>query len=272
MVNRMIYFVPTPIGNLEDISLRSLRVLQESDIIACEDTRTTKKLLDHYDIKAQLISYHKFNEFSRIEEIISLSNEEKQISVVSDAGMPGISDPGNILINALIENNIKYTVLPGASAFTTALVLSGFDNTQFTFLGFIPSKSGERNRFIDSIKNRNETLIFYETPHRLVKTLEQFAKVIPNRRIAVVREISKIYEEILIFEASDYENVDIKEKGEFVILVDKNEEIIEITDEYILEKLKEEIQNGKTKKTAVKEISKELDISKNRVYNLSIEI
>lgn len=268
----MIYFVPTPIGNLEDITLRSLRVLRESDIIACEDTRTTKKLLDHYEIKSQLISYHKFNEFSRIEEIISLANQGKQISVVSDAGMPGISDPGNILINALIDNNIKYSVLPGASAFTTALVLSGFDSTNFSFLGFIPSKSGERNKFIDSIKNREETLIFYETPHRLLKTLEQFSVSIPTRKIAVVREISKIYEEIVIFKASDYENHEFVEKGEFVILVDKNVEVIEITDEYIVEMLNEEIKSGKTKKTAVKDISKKLDINKNRVYELSLNL
>lgn len=268
----MIYFVPTPIGNLEDMTLRSIRVLQESDLIACEDTRTTKRLLDHYDIKSQLISYHKFNEFSRIEEIISYANEGKQISIVSDAGMPGISDPGNILINALIENNIEYTVLPGPSAFTTALVLSGFDSIQFSFLGFIPSKSGERNKFIQSIKNRDETLILYESPHRILKTLENFSEIIPNRKIGVVREISKIYEEVIIFQATDYKNVNIVEKGEFVVLIDKNSEVIEITDELIIKKLNEEIESGETKKTAVKNVSKDLDVNKNRVYELSLDI
>lgn len=268
----MIYFVPTPIGNLEDISLRSLRILKESDIIACEDTRTTKKLLEHYEINNKLISYHKFNEMSRIDEIVSLALQGKTISVVSDAGMPGISDPGNILINALIKNNISYTVLPGASAFTTALVMSGFDSERFIFMGFIPSKGSEKTKFIENIKTIKNTVIFYESPHRVKKTLEIISKSMPDRKVAIVREISKIYEEAIIFKSSDYLNQNITEKGEFVILLDKFEDVTEVTDEMIIEKLKFEINSGETKKSSVKKVATQFDINKNRVYELSLDL
>lgn len=268
----MIYFVPTPIGNLKDITLRSLDVLKESDIILCEDTRTTRKLLEHYDINAKLISYHKFNESQRLGEVIELANEGKIISVVSDAGMPGIADPGNILINELIRTGIKYTVLPGASAFTTALVLSGFDSEEFRFMGFIPSKGSEKNTFINQVKNRKETLVFYETPHRIIDTLEKLSVEIPNRRVCLVREISKIYEDVKIFEAKDFSQVDIVEKGEMVIVIDKDSSVLEITDSMIKDRILELIEEGITKKSAVKEVSKLLNINKNRVYEISLEI
>lgn len=265
----MIYFVPTPIGNLEDITLRSLRILREVEYIACEDTRTTKKLLDYYDIHKKLISYHKFNEKERIEELTNLAIEN-DIAVVSDAGMPGISDPGNILINALIEKNIDYTVLPGASAFTTALVMSGFNSMDFEFLGFMPSKKSEKNKFIKSISQKKHTLIFYETPHRIRETLKDLCEIIPDRKIAVVREISKIYEEVKIFYIREYEEISITEKGEFVVIIDVDDFVEEISDEFIISKLNELYEKGETKKSAVKKISKEYEINKNRVYELSI--
>lgn len=268
----MIYIVPTPIGNLEDITLRALRVLKESKYIFCEDTRTTKKLLDHYDIKSNLISYHKHNEKSRVNEIINLSLQGEDISIVSDAGMPAISDPGNILIMSLIEENVEYTVLPGASAFTTALVLSGFDSLNFSFLGFIPTKKSEKDKIYEEIKERKETLIFYESPHRIKDTLKDLSNLIPNRNIAVVREISKIYEEAIIFKASDYDKKDITEKGEIVLLIDKDDTTIEYSDEDIKNEIIKELDNGLSKKMAVKSISKELNISKNRVYDISLKI
>ncbi|MFM1525194.1 MULTISPECIES: 16S rRNA (cytidine(1402)-2'-O)-methyltransferase [Helcococcus] len=265
----MIFFVPTPIGNLEDITLRSLRVLEEVDYIACEDTRTTKKLLDHYDIHKKLISYHKFNEKERIEELTNLALDN-DIAVVSDAGMPGISDPGNILINALIERNVKYTVLPGPTAFTTALVMSGFKSMDFEFLGFIPSKNSEKNKFFNNILEKKHTLIFYETPHRILDTLEELSKIIPERKVAVAREISKIYEEVKIFLAKDYDSVKIVEKGEFVVLIDSDDTIEEIDDDFIIQKINELCAQGETKKTAVKLVSKKYNVNKNRVYELSL--
>ncbi|MFM1514768.1 16S rRNA (cytidine(1402)-2'-O)-methyltransferase [Helcococcus ovis] len=265
----MIYFIPTPIGNLEDITLRSLRILREVEYIACEDTRTTKKLLDYYDIHKKLISYHKFNEKERIDELINLAIDN-DIAVVSDAGMPGISDPGNILINALIEKQLKYTVLPGASAFTTALVMSGFNSIDFEFLGFVPSKKSEKTKFIKNLLEKKHTLIFYETPHRINDTIKELSEFIPNRKIAIVREISKIYEEVKIFLIKDYENISITEKGEFVVIIDTDDTIEEISDEFILKKLNELYQKGKTKKSAVKIITQKYNLNKNRVYELSI--
>lgn len=267
----MIYFVATPIGNLEDITLRAIRILSESDIIYCEDTRTSKKLLDHYEIDTKLMSYHKFNEQKRVEEIVQKSIDHT-ISVISDAGMPAISDPGNILIKALIENDIEYTVLPGATAFTTALVLSGFSNDRFSFLGFFPIKESEKEQMINKIIENKETQIFYESPHRILKTLDLFANKMPERKIAVIREISKMYEDVKIFKAKDYLDFEIVEKGEIVLLIDKDESVIEITDEYIESKLKELLENGLTKKSAVKKLSNELGESKNRIYEISINI
>ncbi|MGY3776523.1 16S rRNA (cytidine(1402)-2'-O)-methyltransferase [Helcococcus sueciensis] len=267
----MIYFVATPIGNLEDITLRSLRVLKESDIIYCEDTRNTKRLLDHYDIEGKLYSYHKFNEQKRVDEIINLSYDN-DISIVSDAGMPGISDPGNILVKAMIENNIPYTVLPGATAFATALVLSGFDNSEFTFLGFLPSKSSDRKKILENMKKISNTLIFYESPHRIIKTLEDISLTMPDRKVAVIREISKIYEDVKIFKSSEYKDEEIVEKGEIVVLLDRFEEEIIISDDFIKDKLEELKKEGMLNKMAVKQVSKELEISKNRVYEISLKI
>lgn len=268
----MIYFVPTPIGNLNDITLRALKTLEKSDVIACEDTRTTQKLLEHYDIKSKLISYHKFNEKKRVDDIIQLALENKEISIVSDAGMPCISDPGNLLIRALIENNIKYTVLPGPTAFTTALVMSGFDNEKFTFLGFIPTKSSEKKLFIKKIKESKETQIFYESPHRIIKTLEDLSLVIPNRKVCVIREISKIFEEINIFSAKDFDKIKILEKGELVVLIDKDYEEDVISDEVIIEKLKELLKKNYSKKSAIKELSKDLKVNKNKIYEIAIKL
>lgn len=266
----MIYFVPTPIGNLEDITLRALRVLKESDIIYCEDTRNTKKLLNHYDIHAKLYSYHKFNEKQRVYEIIE-NSIENNISIVSDAGMPGISDPGNVLIRELIDKSVEYTVLPGATAFATALVLSGFENSEFSFLGFLPSKYQERQKVLEKIKDNSITQVFYESPHRIKSTLEEISMIMPSRKVAVIREISKMHEDVKIFKASDFNEVEIVEKGEIVVLLDKFEEKIEITDEFIIEKIKELKNEGLSNKMAIKTISKDYDINKNRVYELSLK-
>ena len=196
MKNGKLYLVPTPIGNLKDITLRALETLKEADIIAAEDTRQTLKLLNHFEIKKSLISYHKFNEQSKSDKIIDLLMEGKNIALVSDAGTPGISDPGSVIVQRCIEKMIDFEVLPGATAITTALVYSGLDTTKFLFRGFLPRENKDRKIITDELLQSQETLIFYEAPHRLIDTLTFLLDTFGDRKIAVCRELTKIYEEI----------------------------------------------------------------------------
>ncbi|NLW52666.1 MAG: 16S rRNA (cytidine(1402)-2'-O)-methyltransferase [Tissierellia bacterium] len=268
----MIYIIATPIGNLKDITIRALEALNESELIYCEDTRNTSVLLNHYEIKKKLVSFHEHNELKRSEEIIAYAKEGKVISIVSDAGMPGISDPGSKLIGELIRQEIEYTVLPGPSAFTTALVYSGLNNDVFKFIGFLPVKGKARKEKLEMIKNEKDTVMLYEAPHKLDKTMADLVEIIPNRRISVVRELTKIYESQTTFLIKDYENQDIVKKGEMVLVIDKDEETIEINDEFIIEKLEEAIGRGLRKKEAVSEVVDTYGLNKNRVYKLSIDI
>ncbi|GMM65458.1 ribosomal RNA small subunit methyltransferase I [Clostridium butyricum] len=222
MENGKLYLVPTPIGNLKDITLRALEVLKESDIIAAEDTRQTLKLLNHFEIKKPLISYHKFNEQSKGNEIIELLLEGKNIALVSDAGTPGISDPGSVIVGKCINENIDFEVLPGATAITTALVYSGLDTTKFLFRGFLPRENKDRRVITDELLNSQETLIFYEAPHRLLDTLSYLMDVFGDRKIAVCRELTKLYEEIFRGNLSGaIQNfVNNKPRGEFVLVLE----------------------------------------------------
>ena len=192
-----VYLVPTPIGNLKDITLRALEVLKAVDVIAAEDTRQTLKLLNHFEIKKSLISYHQHNEQRKSEEILDIVKDGKDIAIVTDAGTPGISDPGAVLVQKCIENNIEFYVLPGATAITTAVVYSGLDTTKFLFRGFIPRETKERKILFDEIKESKETLVFYESPHRLLSTLEFLKNNLGNRKIAACRELTKLHEEII---------------------------------------------------------------------------
>ena len=192
-----VYLVPTPIGNLKDITLRALEVLKAVDIIAAEDTRQTLKLLNYFEIKKSLISYHQHNEKRKGEEIIDMVKDGKDIAVVTDAGTPGISDPGAILVQKCIENNVEFCVLPGATAITTAVVYSGLDTTKFLFRGFIPRETKDRKILFQEIKESKETLVFYESPHRLLSTLELLQNNLGNRKIAACRELTKMHEEII---------------------------------------------------------------------------
>lgn len=267
----MIYFCPTPIGNLSDMTSRSLEILNKVDLICAEDTRVSMKLLSAYNIKKQMISYHKFNEVSQAENIIELS-KEKDIAVISDAGLPGISDPGEILVKRLIEEDIEFQVLPGPNAALTALVLSGLSTEHFMFYGFLNSKSSSRIKELESLKDFKYTMIFYEAPHRLGDMLSDLLKVFGDRKISISRELTKMYEttyrgnlaEIL----DSFE--DIKLKGEFVVVVDGAEDIEEDLDiEYLL---KEKLSSGMKKSQAVKEVAKEYDIPKNEVYRVSLGV
>ena len=191
----MLYLVPTPIGNLGDITLRALEVLKAADIIACEDTRHSLHLLRHFGIAKPLVSYHEHNEARRTAEFIEQLVAGKTIAVISDAGMPGISDPGHRILRACRERGVPFTVLPGASAVITGLIGSGFDATQFFYAGFLPVKSGGRERDLRAAAERTETTVFFESPHRLVKTLTAAAALLPGRPMCVARELTKTFEE-----------------------------------------------------------------------------
>lgn len=190
-----LYLVPTPVGNLEDITLRALRLLKDADFIMAEDTRTSGILLNHYEIKNKLIPFHKFNEHQQVARYVEMIESVNSAVLISDAGTPGISDPGYLLVNHCIQNDIEVECLPGATAFVPALINSGFANDRFCFEGFLPQKKG-RQRRIEAVRNEERTMIFYESPYRLIKALEQFAEVFgPDRMVCVSREISKVHEE-----------------------------------------------------------------------------
>ena len=281
MENGKLYLVPTPIGNLKDITLRALEVLKESDIIAAEDTRQTLKLLNHFEIKKPLISYHKFNEQSKGNEIIELLLEGKNIALVSDAGTPGISDPGSVIVVKCINENIDFEVLPGATAITTALVYSGLDTTKFLFRGFLPRENKDRRVITDELLNSQETLIFYEAPHRLLDTLSYLMDVFGDRKIAVCRELTKLYEEIFRGNLSGaIQNfVNNKPRGEFVLVLEgkkiedikeeKKQEWINLSiEDHILKYIKD----GINKKEAIKLVAKDRELPKSEVYKFSTNI
>lgn len=199
----MLYLVATPIGNLGDLSLRAIEVLKSVDVIAAEDTRHSGNLLRHYEIHKPLVSYHEHNEAMRTAELLARLQEGGNVAVISDAGMPGISDPGHRLLHACQEAGVPYTVVPGASAVLTALIGSGFPAEQFYYAGFLPTKSGQREREIVAAGERATTTIFFESPYRLLKTLQVFAEKFPARVLCVARELTKQFEEYRIGPAEE---------------------------------------------------------------------
>ena len=217
-----LYIIATPIGNLEDITLRALRVIKEVDLILCEDTRHTKRLLDKYEINTPTMSYHQHSKLNKINKIVNLLECGKNLALVSDAGTPGISDPGNKLIEYLVENNIdvKIIPIPGPSAVISALSISGFPTDNFIFLGFVPHKKG-RQTFFENLAKEKKTATFYESPHRIMKTLESLKKYIPEKEIAVCRELTKIYETIYRGKPDEVAKKIASDeiKGEFVVVV-----------------------------------------------------
>tara|TARA_B100001059_G_C17723559_1_gene522124 strand:+ start:135 stop:809 length:675 start_codon:yes stop_codon:yes gene_type:complete len=220
-----LYIVPTPIGNLDDITIRAVKVLEEVDLILCEDTRRSKKLLNHLEINSQLRSHHKFNEHKEVELIVKKIKEDNNVAVISDAGTPGISDPGFLIVRTCLENNIEVECLPGATALIPALIVSGISFDKFIFEGFLPVKKGRSSRLaLLSLESR--TMIFYESPHKLFKTLLDFEKIFgSNRKISISREITKLFEETNRGSVKDL--IDIysnkKPKGEYVIVVQGKE-------------------------------------------------
>ena len=192
-----LYLVGTPIGNMEDITLRALRVLKEADVIACEDTRQTQKLLNHYGIQKRLVSYHEHNELTRAAELVIELEQGARVALVSDAGMPLISDPGHRLVGLCLRHGVPVVPIPGPSAFVAALAASGLPADEFHFLGFLPARAGERRRALERLAGTTRTLVFYEAPHRLLETLRDARDVLGNRPAAVARELTKLHEEIV---------------------------------------------------------------------------
>ncbi|WP_288480675.1 16S rRNA (cytidine(1402)-2'-O)-methyltransferase [uncultured Clostridium sp.] len=281
MNNGKLYLVPTPIGNLKDITLRALEILKEADVIAAEDTRQTLKLLNHFDIKKTLISYHMHNEQGKSEEIINRLKNGDKIALVSDAGMPGISDPGSIIIKKCVEDGIEFEVLPGATAFATALIYSALDSSAFAFRGFISRENKERNKLIEEIKEMKETLIFYEAPHRLISTLTFLQESLGNREMAACRELTKLHEEIKRGRISEVKEhfLENQPRGEFVLVVsgkteeefekEKMEEWEHLT---IEDHIRKYINDGFSKKDAIKMVAKDRKEPKSVIYKYSTEI
>lgn len=268
-----LYIVGTPIGNLEDITHRALRVLRSVDRIACEDTRQTQKLLNHYDIRTPTISYHEHNEKTRARELIRHLEEGQSIALVTDAGLPAVSDPGYQLITLAIEREIRVIPIPGASAFLSALVASGLPSDNFQFSGFLPAKSGQRRSVLKEICNLQNTFVFYEAPHRIIETLKDIVDVLgPTRPVVVAREITKLHEEFLRGTAQEVLKTAQERgelKGEITLLIGKPEkgesqtERKESVSEMVQRFTREESLD---EKDALKRVARELGISKSEAY------
>ena len=269
-----LYLVGTPIGNLEDISLRALRILKEVQLIACEDTRQTSKLLNHYGIQTRTISYHEHNELTRSAELIMHLEQGQSIALVTDAGMPGVSDPGFRLVSLAIRHKIPVVPVPGATAFLSALVASGLPTDSFVFHGFLPVKLGQRRKVLEEIKNETRTQIYYEAPHRLLGTLEDIVDVLgAHRHVVVAREVTKIYEEFVRASAAetleDFKKRD-EIRGEITLLIGRAEEahgVPVVAQKNARTRVRELMKSGEVdEKEAMKRVAKEMGISKSDVY------
>lgn len=260
-----LYFVATPIGNLGDISFRAVETLKNVDIILCEDTRTSLKLLNYYDIKKPLSPYHKFNYKSVIPQIIENLLSGTNYALISDAGMPCVSDPGSEIIPYLVENNIEYTIVPGACAFMCAVALS---NTKppYTFVGFLPDNKKDERKMLENLKDFTSNLIFYVAPHKLIATISSIYKIFGDRNCVTVREITKIYEEVEHFTLQD--GYPKEPKGEYVLIVDgcsKQENSYEHLS--VFEHYELYLAKGLSKNDAIKQVAKDRKVPKNEIYS-----
>lgn len=276
-----LYIVGTPIGNLEDITLRAINTLKNVDIILAEDTRQTLKLLNHLEISKKLISYHRHNEKEKLDYIICLLDKGNNIALVSDAGMPIISDPGENLVKTLREKNYDIEVVPGVTAFVTGIVGSGIDATRFVFEGFLSVNKKQRKSKLEILKNETRTIIFYEAPHKILYTLTDMLEVLGNRKICIARELTKMHEEFRVTTLQEAIS-DIKEngiKGEIVLIIEggseeklREEKLLKLNQLTVLELVKNEMKTGLTKKEAIKKVAKEKGVNKNDVYKECLEL
>ena len=270
-----LYIVATPIGNLEDITLRALRVLKEVDLIGAEDTRQTLKLLNHYEINKPLISYHRHNEETKSEILIEKLRNGENIALVSDAGTPGICDPGEEVIKKAIEDNIEVIPIPGACAMINALIVSGISTKEFEFLGFLPLNKKLRRQKLKEIENSSKTIIIYEAPHKMKTTLGDLKEILKDRKIVLARELTKIHEEFIRKSIDELLSEIDTIKGEMILIIEgnkidteecKNFDEISLEDHY---KLYEE--KGLNKKEIIKQIAKDRNVNKNEIYMYFLE-
>lgn len=267
-----LYIVATPIGNLEDITLRAIKTLEQVDIIAAEDTRHTLKLLSHLNISKPMISYHRHNEEVKTDELINKLLEGKNVALVSDAGTPVISDPGEEIVKKCLENEIKVIPVPGACAAITALIASGIDAKEFTFLGFLPLNKKNRKEKLEQIAKGENTIILYEAPHKLSQTLEELSTITEKRKIVLAKELTKIHESYVTGTAEELKNKVQQPKGEYVIVIEKNEKTAKQEQKELLNQLSVEEhykyyeKKGIDKKEIIKRIAKDRNVSKNEIY------
>lgn len=261
-----LYLVPTPIGNLGDFTFRAVEVLNQVEVIFSEDTRITINLLNHYDIKKKLIAFHKFNEEQKVGVVLSYLENGKSVAIVSDRGTPVLSDPGEICTKKVIEKGYNVVSLPGATAAIPAITASGLDSSKFIFYGFLNSKSSKRKKELEFLKNNKMTIIFYEAPHRIMEMLADLKEVFGDRKISISREISKKFEEIYRAKISEVMNMLTEVKGEFVIVVEGNKDVVSFDDITIKEHVKMYMEDGLTEKEAIKKVAKERNMSKSDIY------
>ena len=265
-----LYIVATPIGNLDDITLRAINILKSVDIVVAEDTRNSLKLLNHLQISKPLMSYYRHKEEVKYEKILEKIKEGKNIAIISDAGTPIISDPGEVIVKAAIKENIEVIPIPGACAAITALMAGGVDTKKFVFYGFISINKKLRKKELEEIKKENKTIILYEAPHKIKNTLEDLKEYIPERKIIICRELTKIHEEFIRGTAEKIKKKITEPKGEYIILIDSNPEEVEEENELnklTLEQHYKYYENqGLEKKEIIKKIAKDRNVNKNEIY------
>ena len=266
-----LYIVATPIGNLEDIALRAINVLKEVDFIIAEDTRHSLKLLNHLEISKPLISYHRHNEENKTEDILNKIEEGKNIALISDAGTPVISDPGEFIVKEAIEREIEVIPIPGACAIITALMAAGVNTRNFTFYGFLSLNKKIRTKELEQIKDNNNTVILYEAPHKIKNTMQDLENYVDDRKIVIARELTKIHEEFIRGTIDEIKDKLQNPKGEYVIIIDKNENINENEENKLRELSIEEHYKyyekmGLEKKEIIKKIAKDRQVAKNEIY------
>lgn len=272
----ILYLVATPIGNLEDISFRAIKVLKEVDLIAAEDTRHTRKLLTHFEINTPMTSYFEHNRKKKGAYILSYLNEGKNVALVSDAGTPGISDPGADIVREAVAEGIQVFSIPGASAVISALIVSGLSTDRFVFEGFLPREGKERRERLKQLESEERTMVFYEAPHRLLETLKNLLKLLGDRQAVAAREITKKFEETIrgnLTQLIEY-FTDNSPRGEFTIVVagvQLLKEEISVSDEELKEKVRQLVAAGRSRNDAAKEIARFYRISKSHIYKLSLE-
>lgn len=262
-----LYLIPTPIGNLDDITIRSLNTLKMVDLILCEDTRDTSILLKNYGIQKRLVSCHEYNEDQMIDTVVSFLKEGKNVGLVTDQGTPIISDPGYVISRGIIQAGFNVISLPGATAFVPALTISGIEPSPFLFYGFLNSKDSKQKQELSALKNLKYTIIFYESVHRIYDTLKNMLDIFGDRKIAICRELSKIHEEVTRDTISNILPLVGSMKGEFVIIVEGNKEIVDYSNMSIVEHVKLYVEDGLTEKEAIKLVAKERDVAKSIIYN-----